>query len=278
LVRVLGPVAAGRGWRAWLLPHGFFIGLYTLYGLGNYFVGGIMSPWDLEMLWLLAYGGAASLCLLLSTPFAAACQRWVQGEQERAPNWPEELQRARARALACFGGVTAVFGLTLSAQLALLLVASHVGGVILWPLSFAFLSSAVAGLGTYFYVGYAGMADLHAIDEFLRGRRGGEASDLPRGLIESLSAEMSMLRTVVASLVVLYPSAAIGSLFALDKLPQLFDRPDWANGSDVPLQATIWFIVGVALLLFGAHATVVGPAHGRYYDIARWLQWREEPG
>lgn len=279
LVRVLRSVAAGRGCVGWLLPHGLFIGLYTLYGLGDYFVGGIMSFWDLERVRLLPYGGAAILCLIVSTPFAAAFQRRVRGRRPRARGWPEELRQAQARALACFGGVTVVFALTLSAQLALLFaVARPAGGVISWPLSFAFLSSAVAALGAYFYVGYAGMADLDAMDEFLPRRRNGEATDLPRGVIESLSAEMSMLRTVVASLVVLYPSAAIGSLFALDKLPQVFGRPDWSNGSGVPLEATIWFIVGVALLLFGAHATVAGPAHGRYYNIARWLQWREEPG
>jgi len=270
-VTILGPVAAGRGLKGWLLPHGFFMGIYILYGLGNCFVGGIVSLWDLEMLWLLLYLAAAGLGLTFSALWAPKFQRKFRDGQSREASWQEE---DHGTAIACFWGVSGVFAAALVPQLALLAVAQHLGGAILWPLSFAFLTSAVAGLGAYFYVGYAGMADLHALDEFLRGRRGGEASDLPRGLIEGLSAEMSMLRTVVGSLVVLYPSTAIGSLFALDKLPRLFGKPaDW----DVPAEATAWFIVGVALLLFGAHATVAGPAHGRYYDIARWLQWRQGP-
>jgi hypothetical protein len=267
-VELIRKVVPSRGgpWP-WGFQHGSFVGLYILYGFGNYFLEDSIWPW--EMFWLLPYLGAVGLCLAFLTLWVPKYQRKFRHMQSKGAYWQEEVEDTN---IACFVGVSGVVLAVLVAQSALLGVARCLGGAILWPLSFAFLSSAVAGFGAYFYIGYAGMANLDIVDRSF-GRQGERpASNLPTGLVESLKAEMAMLRTLMGVLAWLYPFAAIGTLFGLDRIPLLFG---WGSSADVPLAGQIWFIVGVALLLVGTHATVAGPVHGRHYDIARWLRWRE---
>ena len=250
--------------RAWVVRQGPFVALYVFYGLGSYFVEDTNRRWYSVVPWYVVVAALAWLCLAWWVP---KFTRAFQGYQ-RSERWQDELQ---GTGLVSFGGVTGVYFVTLGTQIFLMTVAYRPDDSLLWVISFALISPALAGIGSYFLIGYPGMVNLELLDERLHreGASGKSVRDLPRGLMASLEAELAMLRTILAGLVYVYVFVAVGILLAFDRIALLLGSDTFAG---VPLPSKIWFICGVALLLVGCHASITGPVHGQYFRITRWLR------
>lgn len=247
---------------AWSVRQGPFIICYAFYGLGSSFAEDGGRPWHSVVLWYALAAGLAWACL---TPSVIYWKRKFQRSLKRRRGGAE------ASALHCFVGVSIVFFVTLAAQMLLMGFAYRPDHSILWVVSFAVISSAVAGLGSYFFIGYPGMADLRLLDQRLRHQKHSARSvdDVPRALVAGLQAELDMLRIIMSGLVYLNIFVTASIVLGLDRIALLFDEETFAK---VPFAAKLWFISGAALLFFACHASITGPVHGRYYDIARWLR------
>jgi hypothetical protein len=254
---------------SWWWLRGPLVASFVFYGFGGYLVDladkTTDKDWDDVALYY-------ALAALVTWPFLAwwviNCRRRFCSN-EAMSTWQDELgQGSRA----CFMGISVVFVLTLAAQLLLLLVYCA-DRSIAWVLSFSFISSAVAGFGAYFSIGYPGMVRLEDLDKQLSGKgdRAKPARDLPRGLISSLEAELAMLRVLAGGIVALYVGGILTVLLSLDKIPSLLGWEDKAF-AQLPLADRVWFICGITLLLIALHVLVTGPVHGRHSSIILWLR------
>jgi len=248
---------------AWIIWHGLIIVLYILYGWGSCLVE------DRDQAWSVApwYGVAALLVFLCSWPWALI---W-KGRFRSAGDEEDSRGQLQQRVLASFVGTTPVFVGTLVTQICLMLLVYRPQDATLWVVSFALISAVLAAFGSYFFIGDPGMANLESLDKWLERQTSGQKSlgDLPKALVGGLEAELAMLRSITTGLIYLYVVVGAGVLLGLDKIPLLLGKRNFAS---VSLGAQIWFIVGVALLLIGCHASITGAVYDRYYGVARWLR------
>jgi len=250
-------------YTAWSGRQGFFLICYAFYGLGSVFAEDSGHPWHSVVQW---YALAAGLAWVILTTWVAYWKRKFQRSLKRGRGG------AGASALQSFVGVSIVLFVTLAAQMFLMGFAHRPDhSTILWVVSFGVITSAVAGLGAYFFIGYPGMADLELVDRRLSRQQHSAtlAGDAPEALVVGLKAEMDMLRTIMRGIVYLNVVVTASIILGLDKVALLFDQETFG---EVPLAAKLWFISGAALLFFACHASITGPVHGRYYDIARRLR------
>lgn len=250
-------------YTAWSGRQGVFLICYAFYGLGSVFAEDRGHPWQSVVLWYALAAGLAWVCLTLSVAL------WKRRFQRSLKS---DWGGAKASALHSFVGVSIVLFVTLAAQMFLMAFAHRPDhSTILWVVAFAVISSTVAGLGSYFFIGYPGMADLELVDQQLSLEQHSATSvgDVPEALVVGLKAELDMLRTIMSGIVYLNVGATVSIILGLDKVALLFDQETFGG---VSLAAKLWFISGAALLFFACHASITGPVHGRYYDIARRLR------
>jgi len=248
--------------KSWIWRQGLVVPMYVSYGVGSYLVENADRQWN--VVWWYVVGAALAWGVLV--PWVLLCKRGFRKSQ-RHQHWADEL---RCAAWSSFFGVTGVGVVTLTSQVLLMKVYCP-DAPKLWLISFAIVSSALAAVACYFFIGYPGMIDLEA-SRAGGGGDGGASKPHPRGLKASLEAELAMLRTTVSALVSLYGFAVVGVLLGLDEISRVLDRKDGETFADVPFPTQVWFIVGVALLLGTCHWAITGPVHGRYFRIARWLR------
>lgn len=247
---------------------GLSIACFTAYGLGSVLVGDTNQSWPWYRVAVVSAAVAAVTGLGL-TLWAALCKSMFEKSQKRV-DWRNEFDAcAKISTL----GVAILVVATLTIQLVLVKLLYCPKESLLWAITFAIVSTVIAAAGTYYFIGYPGMANLELIDERLReaASAGGRPGRLPENLRSSLEAELAMLRTMMAGLIVVYIAPIPTLLLGLDKASVLLGLED-SSFTRVPFGTKMWFAAGVVLLLAGCHATVSSAVYGRHSQIARWLR------
>lgn len=257
------------------LAHSAFAAFCVFYGFGGYLadVAGnhahvIGKPEPDPWYWVAPWYGLAACLVFVVFLAALTLGRQRFSRSYDAKNWQTEIEKS---SLTSFFWLVLPAALVFLSQLLLMILVQENRDSILWTVSFTVLSSALIALGAYFLVGYPGMVSLERLEEWLgHHRRTGETmTDLPKGLMSSLEAELAMLRILVGGLVSLNVVGTVTILLSLDKVASLFNEDEFLQ---VSLPDRIWFACGAALLFATCHVLVTGPVHGHYSRIVRWLR------